>query len=143
MQFTIDQARNGLTKATTKELKRLQKTASGMRFLAYPELAGNLRYWLRPGNTTEKSNRKAKIVKGTIRTERIRRMSRNIKLTIQRGPTPPIWHLANQGTKNPSSARCIIARPRSVSSSISTANPNDIVWDTILDQATVGATTQF
>jgi hypothetical protein len=133
--ITIDQARNGLTKAT-KELKRLQKTASGMRFLAYQDLLATYATDLDPV-TRPKSNRKAKIVKRTIRTERIRRMFRNIKLTIQRGPISQYGISQIKVPKIPVVPDASLPGPDQFQSYISTANPNDIVWDTILDQATI------
>jgi hypothetical protein len=97
-----------------------------MRFLAYQDLLATYATDLDPVTRPE-SNRKAKIVKRTIRTERIRRMFRNIKLTIQRGPISQYGISQIKVPKIPVVPDASLPGPDQFQSYISNANQNDIV----------------
>lgn len=69
-------------KQATKTLHEMQKGSTELRFKTYQDLLALYKDDNDP-NTREESNRKAKIVKRTIRTERIRHMFRNIRTRIK------------------------------------------------------------
>ena len=119
----------------TKTLHGHQKAATELRFQTFQDLLAKYEGDSDP-ITRPESNRKAKIVKRTMRTERIRSMFRNIRTTIknvlpgqQTGinqiKVPKIPHQLEQ------------PNPDEFQEYIASTPTNDIVWDTILDQATI------
>jgi hypothetical protein len=133
--ITISEVRRHLKQAT-KTLHEMQKGATELRFKTYQDLLAIYKSDTDPDTRVE-SNRKAKIVKRTIRTERIRHMFRNIRNTItgimpyqQTGISQikvPIIPTQISGVPNPDKYQDFIASHKS----------QDIVWETVLDQHTI------
>jgi hypothetical protein len=134
--LTLTEIRINLNKAT-KDLHAIQKGATEMRFKTYQDLLAKYTADNDP-ETRPDSNRKAKIVKRTIRTERIRTMFRNIRSTIkniipsqQSGITqikvPRIDRSGTSPDPNPDEFQDYISKTSS----------NDIIWDTVLDQRSI------
>ena len=132
--LTIDAIRRHLTDAT-KQLHVLQKASSEHRFKSYQDL---LSMYSADNNpvTRPESNRKAKIVKRTLRTERIRSMFRNIRTTIKN--ILPSQQFGINHIKVPRVTTAATQQdPDEFQAYIAQTPTNDIIWDTILDQATI------
>ena len=122
--------------AATRQLHQTQKASIDNRFRAYQDLLAVYQSD-QDADTQKESQRKAKIVKRTIRHEKIRQMFRNIRVTVK-GELPnqqsgihqlkvPVIPTEDSGQGNSNEFQDYIAR----------SNPNDIVWDTVLDQESI------
>jgi hypothetical protein len=131
-RLTITEIRQQL-KTATKTLHEMQKGSVEMRFRSYQDLLALYKADTDPVTKPE-SNRKAKIVNRTIRTERIRRMFRNIRNTIK-GIMPSqqtgLNHIKIPKTHQDSQSEL---RPDEYQSFIENEDPNSISWEAVLDQ---------
>lgn len=122
-------------KKAGQELLKLQKAATEVRFQSYQDLLATYTSDTDP-TTKSESNRKARIVKRTIRTERIRSMFRNIRNTIK--DTLPNQQTGINKLKVPIiNDREEAQNPDEFQAYIANNTANDIVWDTIIDQPTI------
>jgi hypothetical protein len=133
--LSSEEIRKHLNQAT-RCLHKTQKAATELRFKTYQDLLAVYQSDTDP-NTVKESARKAKIVKRTIRTEKIRDMFRKIRFTAkhilpdqQTGITQlKIPQLPSDDERAPN--------PEEFQEFISQSNSNDIIWDTVLDQESI------
>jgi hypothetical protein len=132
--LTLHEIRAQLNQST-KKLHALQKESADHRFKSYQDLLATYQADNDP-DTRPESNRKAKIVKRTIRTERIRSMFRNIRMTVKNIAQGQQFGLNQiKVPRIPHSTQP--PNPEEFQDYIATTPTNDIVWDTILDQTTI------
>jgi hypothetical protein len=84
--------------AATRQLHQTQKASIDNRFRAYQDLLAVYQSD-QDADTQKESQRKAKIVKRTIRHEKIRQMFRNIRVTVRRASEPAV---GDSSIKSPS-----------------------------------------
>jgi hypothetical protein len=137
-QLTPPEVRKHLNTAS-RTLKTAQMKAIENRFKTNQDLLAMYQNDQDP-ETRPESTRKAKIVKRTIRTEKIRNMFSNIRNTVK-GILPQQQTGINQ-LKIPimpttGNSREMEHTAADFQEYIAQANPHDIVWDTILDQEAI------
>jgi hypothetical protein len=123
--------------AASRQLHLIQMASSDNRFKAYQDILAVYQSDKDP-ETRPDSIRKAKIVKRTIRTEKIRAMFSNIRTTV-RGSMPTRLAGINQIKIPVIPGNQAGSEPNTdeFHEYLTGANPNDIVWDTVLDPESV------
>ena len=116
--------------AAAKHLKLCQKNSTDLRFRSYTDLLAT--YETDSNLTTKKlSEKKAAIVRRTIRSEQCRLMYRNIRSIVKPTETCGLPKLMLPRQKE------ISEYPTDFQQFLSTTDPDDIVWDTVLDKETI------
>ena len=129
------EAIRGQLNQATKTLHVHQKAATELRFQTFQDLLAKYEGDTDP-TTRPESNRKAKIVNRTMRTERIRSMFRNIRTTIK-NVLPGQQTGINQIKVPQMPHQPDLPNPDEFQEYIASTPTNDIIWDTILDQDTI------
>jgi hypothetical protein len=133
--MTAEEVRRKLNSAT-RHLRKIQQSATENRFKAYQDLLALYQSDTNP-DTSKESSRKAKIVKRTIRTEKIRDMFRKIRHTVK-GVLPhqqtglshlkiPVLPESGKSNPHPEEFQDYIARTKS----------HDIEWETVIDRDSI------
>jgi hypothetical protein len=130
LQLTKDQVTSNLNEAAT-HLRTCQKNSIELRFQSYADLLATYENDRNP-DTKKKSERNACIVRKTIRSEQSRTMFQNIRSVVKPTETSSLNKLMLPRHKDTPATY-----PKDFQSFLQNTDPDDIIWDTVLDQATI------
>ncbi|KAI2505799.1 hypothetical protein MHU86_8661 [Fragilaria crotonensis] len=127
--LTLDQVTTNLNSAAT-HLRKCQKNSIDIRFSSYIDLLAKYETDTN-SETMKQSKHKAGIVRNTIRSEQCRTMYSNIRQVVKPNLNSGLDKLMLPRHKHSTEY------PQNFQHFLSSTDPEDIIWDTILDKDTI------
>ena len=119
-------------KAAETHMRKCQKDSIDLRFRSYVDLLATYDTDNNPATKPE-SNRKAKIVRNTLKSERCRAMYRNIRTVVKPSSHGGLSKLLLPRHKDSETY------PSNFQELLKNTEDADIIWDTVLDKDTINA----